>query len=190
MIIAKTEPEQAADGSDADAEDQDDAEDEEDGEKEKKDQICVRFLEGLEWNMKYYTTGCPDWRWKYPYHYPPLFQDLVNHIPYTDKSFLSSSVGDNDSDKEKRSTPVSPMVQLCYVLPSESHQFLPISMKNMLQKEENFRDCYPKDAQFIWAFCKYFWEAHVDLPRINIELLEKRIQGGQGKGRLRSMTTG
>jgi hypothetical protein len=30
---------------------------------------------------------------------------------------------------------------------------------------------------FLWAFCKFFWEAHVELPHIDMPLLESLVKG-------------
>ena len=38
--------------------------------------ICQTYLEGLAWTWNYYSNENRDWRWMYPYNYPPLFQDL------------------------------------------------------------------------------------------------------------------
>lgn len=122
--------------------------------------ISVNFLEGLEWTMKYYTTGCADWRWCYKYNYPPLFSDLLHHIPLYEKELIQN----------KHPNPVTEMVQLCYVLPKQSLQLLPSKLYNELIKKHN--NWYRTDCDFVWAYCRYFWESHIDLPVIDINELE------------------
>ena len=130
---------------------------------ERLKQISLNYLEGLEWTMKYYTSGCPDWRWHYKYNYPPLLQDLINYIPY----FETTLIKPNDYKS------VSPLVQLAYVLPNKSLHLLPQKLYSKLITSNNH--WYPMDCEFIWAFCRYFWEAHVELPEIDICELEQII---------------
>jgi len=129
----------------------------------RKKQICVNYLEGLEWTMKYYTTGCPDWRWSYNYNYPPLLSDLIHYIPYFDTEFIEN----------KNPRPVSELVQLCYVLPKQSLHLLPDKLYNNLL---NHHDTWYKiECDFVWAYCRYFWESHVQLPHIEINELEEFV---------------
>jgi 5'-3' exonuclease len=130
----------------------------------RRKQICINYLEGLEWTMKYYTSGCPNWRWSYHYHYPPLLSDLLEHIPYFETEFI----------KNVSPCPVSELVQLCYVLPKQSLSLLPKKLYDNLVKHH--LEWYNSDCEFIWAFCKYFWESHVKLPNIDINELETFIQ--------------
>ena len=123
-------------------------------------QICTNYLEALEWTMKYYTSGCPDWRWCYKYNYPPLLSDLINFIPYFNSDFIQN----------KSSNPVSEMVQLCYVLPRQSLQFLPEKLYKALVREK--MHLYSSECEFSWAYCKYFWESHPNLPYIDVNELE------------------
>ena len=130
---------------------------------EKKKQICINYLEGLEWTTKYYTKGSPDWRWCYKYHYPPLLIDLIHYIPYFDHEYVP----------EEKPSPVDEMVQLSYVLPKQCLHLLPVKLYKKLIKHCD--EWYKTDCEFVWAFCRYFWESHVDLPNINIEELEKLL---------------
>ena len=122
--------------------------------------VCFNYLEGLEWVMKYYTTGCVDWRWCYRYDYPPLLKDLLKYVPRWDMDLI----------KKNNHKAVKDIVQLAYVLPNESLHLLPQKYHIRLLKE--MKGCYPMDCKLKWAFCKYIWESHVDLPHIDIEKLE------------------
>jgi 5'-3' exonuclease len=130
----------------------------------KRKEISVNYLEGLEWTMKYYSIGCADWRWTYNYHYPPLLCDLIKHVPYFPTEFVPL----------QKENPVSPLVQLSYVLPPSSMDLLPPTLRVKLLKAQP--DWYVGNYVFLWSFCKFFWEAHVDLPKIDIERLEKIVE--------------
>jgi 5'-3' exoribonuclease 2 len=127
------------------------------------DAVCINYLEGLEWTMKYYTEGCADWRWSYKYNYPPLLEDLIRFVPLFDKEFIV----------KKAPNPVTPVVQLSYVLPRSSLHMLPPLIKAVLLKEHS--DWYPEDCDYYWAFCKYFWESHANLPEIDVDELEALV---------------
>lgn len=122
-------------------------------------QIATNYLEGLEWTFKYYTTGCPNWRWCYKYHYPPLLSDLMKHIPYFETTYIEF----------QPFNPVSQIMQLCYVLPKYNLDLLPGKLKEALLNE--FPEWYGDNFKFHWAFCKYFWESHAQLPEINLNKL-------------------
>ena len=130
----------------------------------RRKQVCINYLEGLEWNFKYYKSGCPDWRWRYKYNYPPTLLDLHAFIPFFDTTFIESN-----SNK-----PVKQLVQLAYVLPRNSLFLLPKKLYEKLIIE--FEDIYKLDFKIMWSFCRYFWEAHVEFPELKIEILENLVE--------------
>ena len=126
--------------------------------------ICINYLEGLEWCIKYYTTGCPDWLWKYNYHYPPLLSDLIKYIPYFNTDMISKN----------NNKPVSPYTQLSYVLPPQSLHLLPKNIHNYLltHKKKYYLDTCPIET----SFCTYIWESHCHFPECDILDLEYCIE--------------
>ena len=122
--------------------------------------VCTNYLEGLEWVYIYYTRGCPDWKWKYNYHYPPLLADLIKYVPHSFTDFILPN----------NNIPFSPFVQLSYVLPPQQLGLLPEHMRAYLLT--NYPDIYNVKMGFQWAFCRYFWESHntnksFELPILN-----------------------
>jgi 5'-3' exonuclease len=126
--------------------------------------ICVKYLEALEWTYTYYREGCKDWRWCYPYHYAPLLTDLIKYIPHFKTCMLEKT----------SSGPIKPLTQLCYVLPEPYHYLLPRSAQTVLTNK--YSQCFRTDWELQWAFCRYFWECHVDMEPIDIDKLESDIR--------------
>lgn len=93
------------------------------------------FLRMLDWNMKYYTTGCPNWTLYYPYMYPPLLADLAT----------ATFTHDGEVGEPKTSAEL-----LRYVLPKA---YSSLAMQDY-DAEDRTPECY-------WAFCTFLWESHL-----------------------------
>ncbi len=121
--------------------------------------VCINYLEGLEWVFRYYTDKCPHWRWSYRFHYPPLLGDLIKYIPAVN---VHSFINLND----KANVPFDASEQLAYVLPAEQHYLLPTKkLQELKENPEEYAKKYPlvHQLKFQWAFCRYFWECHLDM---------------------------
>jgi 5'-3' exonuclease len=85
-------------------------------------------------------------------------------IPFFDTEFI----------EQKPTNPVKELVQLCYVLPKQSLKFLPEPLYNKLIQEHC--EWHSSECEFAWAYCRYFWEAHVILPEIDMDELENLVK--------------
>jgi hypothetical protein len=113
--------------------------------------ICVEFVRGLSWVMRYYFLGCQSWEWYYPHHYAPFaidiaqaLRDLVASIRTGD---ASSSTGTSSSTPTQDalpgptssqcfqfqlSQPFRPLEQLVAVLPPVSVMILPKALRPLV----------------------------------------------------------
>ena len=130
-----------------------------------KRDIAINYLEGLEWTLKYYTSGQIDWTWKYKYNYPPLLEDLFKFIPNRPTTFINNINRCNMPE----------IVQLCYVLPKNCMHLLPLKLSEILLNE--FPEWYidMNINYFEWSYCRYFWESHLIYSELNIEKFVKII---------------
>ncbi len=142
--------------------------------------VCINYLEGLEWVMSYYSTGCVNWEWVYKYNYPPLLKDLAYHtIEPTDATNNNNNNNNNIKyrfieHKEKTTlTTLTPLTQLSYVLPLDSLFLLPCDIKDRLLKTHP--EWYTEHFKYHWSFCKFLWEAHPLLPEINMDELKRIV---------------
>ena len=127
-------------------------------------QICKNYLETLQWTYYYYSRECVNWRHFYKYHYPPLLTDLYKHIPYFDSELVLP----------ENKKILHPHILLSIVLPKNSLTLLPEKIYNYLLKNNGFY--YRENNEFIYAFCKYFWEGHVKFPDTDIEEYIEHLQ--------------
>jgi hypothetical protein len=65
------------------------------------------------------------------------------------------------------------------VLPRNNLNLLPIDVNIVLL--QRIGNLYGDDYEFKWAYCRYFWESHADLPRLHIETLEDIVREAKNK---------
>ena len=118
--------------------------------------ICTNYLKTLQWTFYYYSRDCISWTHTYLYHYPPLLEDLYKNIPYFNSELVI----------EPNKTILHPHLLLSYVLPKNSINLIPNQKIHKLLIN-NYYNNYREDYEFIYAFCKYFWEGHVLFPHLD-----------------------
>ncbi len=126
-------------------------------------EICVNYIESLEWTFKYYQNDCLDYRWSYKYNYAPLFSDVIKYIPEMQTDFINLNP----------ERPINNKVQLAYVLPKNYLYLLGTNIEKTLINK--YTEYYDENKEILWSWNKYFWQSNVIYPYLNIDELEKTI---------------
>ncbi len=136
--------------------------------------ICRNYCEGLEWTFRYYTVGCPHWRWKYAYDYPPLLVDLAKYLEMKIVNMTDEYSYFRESKTDSKNRPFLPEIQLAYVIPKFQHGLLNERMKCIVSNPK-YNNLFPSldTLTFKWIGCRYFWESHAVLPEIGCDAMEE-----------------
>ena len=131
---------------------------------DKIENMCKQYVNGLAWNLKYYTANDPtkdcDQGWYYPYIRAPLLCDMVKYLDKNDIVLPNS---------KKQYTPLE---QLLIVLPPQSNGLLPISWRSYVW---NNNKIFPKKFKLDPIGCIFRWECHSILPEFDEEQVLKDV---------------
>jgi len=87
-------------------------------------EAALAYWRGVEFTVRYYLHGIPDWQWQYPYHYAPLACDLAAGDVYLALPAASRTSPETAPIVPGRA-PVHRHVALLSILPADSLQWLP-----------------------------------------------------------------
>jgi hypothetical protein len=62
-------------------------------------------------------------------------------------------------------------------LPRDNLNLLPPKLVTELLAKHD--DWYKSNCEFVWAYCRYFWESHVEMNEIDIDELEEFIRSNK-----------
>jgi hypothetical protein len=82
-------------------------------------------------------------------------QELAVSLPCHNHDFIQST-----------NRPFHPNTQIRYVIPPFSKDIFP-------EKYRQENKVEMKELKFKWMFCRYFWESHVELKEISLEVLNE-----------------
>jgi hypothetical protein len=98
------------------------------------------------WCFDYYEGRQIDWNFAFGFSYPPLLSDLSNGVAEPAPTAIQSHVSED------------PLAVLCFVLPVEKRRDL---MPESLLEKLGDR-VFSKHVRTVWAYCRYFWESHLE----------------------------
>lgn len=99
------------------------------------DNICNAYLNGMHWVQTYYITGKVNEGWYYPSYYAPNIHSLYNYLEKNSETFVCESCVTVGNRK------VTPVEQLCMIIPKSSIQIINTDMKHLFSKLE-LQDLY------------------------------------------------
>lgn len=132
--------------------------------------LLRKYVEGLQWVMKYYFVGCMSWGWYYPYHYAPFASDLVE-----------CDINSEDLQFEL-GTPFAPFTQLQAVMPASSGKLvLPTCYSDLMTNPESpIIDYYPENFDLDLNGKRFAWQGVALLPFIDEVRLNSALAPLQG----------
>lgn len=133
-------------------------------------EACEAYLEGMDWVMTYYKKGPSSWVWYYPFSHAPLAEDLANYLACSTLSRSKLPVAKPGSrrpfNKDNKTRPMLPFMQLLAVLPPKSNSLLPFPLNKALVEGEYASKHCPEEFDIDLAGKRNDWQGVVMLPNL------------------------
>ncbi len=136
--------------------------------------ICLNYLQGIEWTFNYYFKSCISQDWHYKYAYSPTILDIHNYL----------MINLENADVHCRYTIENQFPKVNYTTDMQLLLVLPPSSKTLLKKElqtlmtDISKGCvhfYPENFDITTYLKTYLWEASPILPPIDTRQIEAKV---------------
>ena len=133
-------------------------------------ELLKKYMEGIQFVLRYYFEGCPSWDWYYPYYYAPMISDVYEYIKYMNQNNMKSF-------EFVYGKPFDAFKQLILIMPSGSVDLLPDEFSHLIMNPESMLrnpiDYYPTNFEIDPNDAYFESEFIAILPFLEEELLEK-----------------
>lgn len=125
-------------------------------------QVCHQYIQGLQWVLTYYTTGCPSWKWYFPHQYAPTASNLASHVDTFDPVRYGVT------------KPSTAFQQLLSVLPPQSAGLIPEPLDKLLtDPKSSLRKFCPEKLVIDLAGKRKEWEGITILPMVDQSIISR-----------------
>lgn len=130
-----------------------------DNEEDKKE-VCMNYVQGLDWVINYYKIGMPSWTWYYKRFYAPFLSDIADCV----KNY-------NYDWKKNIGQPLTSIEQLMCVLPKCSQYLLPKPYDTQLIQQ--FPQYYPTEIKVDCTGKRREWEGIVIVSMVDTDKMRE-----------------
>lgn len=137
-------------------------------------EFTKHYLEGLQWVLYYYYTGCPSWNWYFRYHYSPRISDIAIGLNYM--------LEHQELINFELSHPFKPFEQLMAVLPARSRNLMPMVYRPLMtDPQSSIIEFYPNEVDIDMNGKTALWEAVVLLSFVDEKKLIENLKPVEAK---------
>ena len=123
--------------------------------------MVENYLIGIRWATYYYFQEIPDWKWYYPYDYPPFITDINKYM--TNMNEIKFTKGQ----------PITPLEQLLIILPQQLNFLLPKNFSKLtINPKSSLSHLYPLDFYVDFLYKHKYFQGIPWLPNMENTLVK------------------